>query len=126
MRKILHYIYYWLPPLVWMGIIYFMSAQRSIGMTHNKTSDFFVFKSLHMVEYAFLFFLFYRAFQTITSRYIFWCSFIFTILNSVTDEFHQLFISTRQGSFRDMLFDIAGMLIMYGMIKNIRVLRRLL
>lgn len=126
MRKILHYIYYWLPPLIWMGLIYFMSSQRSVGMTHNKTGDFFVFKSLHMVEYAFLFFLLYRAFHTVTARSMFWYAFSLATLYSITDEFHQLYIATRQGGIRDVLFDIAGMIIMYGIIRKIRIVRTLL
>lgn len=126
MRKILHYIYYWIPPLVWMGIIYYMSSQKSIGMTHDKTSDFFVFKSLHMVEYAFLFFLLYRAFTSIKVRAQFLYPFFTAVLYSATDEFHQLYISTRQGAIRDILFDIGGMVIMYGIIRNIRLVRKLL
>lgn len=126
MRKILHYIYYWLPPLVWMGIIYYMSSQKSIGMTHDKTGDFVVFKSLHMVEYAFLFFLLYRAFSSIKIRAQFLYPFFVAVLYSATDEFHQLYISTRQGAFRDILFDIGGMIVMYGIIRNIRLVRKLL
>lgn len=78
-----------------------------------------------MVEYAFLFFLLYRAFHTVTTH-LFWYSFLFGALYSVTDEFHQLYIATRQGGMRDVLFDIAGMIIMYGIIRKIRIVRTLL
>lgn len=52
--------------------------------------------------------------------------FFVAILYSATDEFHQLFISTRQAALRDILFDIGGMVIMYGIIRNIRLVRKLL
>jgi len=126
MHKVLHHIYYWLPPLLWMGIIYYMSSQKSIGMTHDKAGDFVVFKSLHMVEYALLFFLLYRAFSSVKIRAQFFYPFFIAMIYSATDEFHQLFITTRQGAFRDIFFDIAGMLVMYGIIRNIRLVRKLL
>jgi VanZ family protein len=129
MRKLEQVMYYWLPPFTWMGIIYFMSSQKRISMTENPTSDFITFKTLHMIEYAFLFFLFYRAFHSlkkINKNIITLYSFGIVILYSLTDEFHQLFISTRQGRMRDVLFDIMGMLIMYGIIRKVRLLRKLL
>lgn len=121
--------YYWFPPVAWMGIIFYMSSQRSISLTSHVTTDFVTFKTLHMIEYAFLFFLFYRAFQS--SKYIkdnisVLCAFFMTMFYSLTDEFHQLYIATRQGRLRDVLFDVVGILIMYVIIKKIRLIQKLL
>lgn len=129
MRKITHMLYYWLPPFIWMGMVYFMSSQKSVSITSNPTSEFVTFKTLHMVEYALLFFLFYRAFHSIKnmSEYSFTIySFVIALSYSLTDELHQLFIPTRQGRMRDIIFDIVGMLIMYGIIRKVRLLRKLL
>lgn len=129
MHKKLSIFYYWIPPFVWMGIIFFMSSQKSISITSNVVADFITFKTLHIIEYAFLFFLFYRAFHSLkyiqkNSAEIY--AFSIAIFYSLTDELHQLFILTRQGRYRDILFDIVGMLIMYGIIKKVRLFQKLL
>lgn len=129
MRKIENVLYYWLPPFIWMGMIFYMSSQKSIPLTKNVVADFVTFKTLHMIEYAYLFFLFYRAFQSIKivqSKIAGLCAFIIAILYSLTDELHQLFIPTRQGRLRDVLFDIFGMFVMYVIIKKIRLIQKLL
>lgn len=129
MRKLLHVIYYWLPPIVWMGTIFYMSSQKSIATGGNLAADFVTFKSLHIIEYAFLFLLLYRAFSSLkyinVHLYAISAFFIATLF-SVTDELHQLSIPTRSGQLRDILFDVAGMVIMYGIIKKIRLIRKLL
>jgi len=114
MRKIMQIVYYWFPPLMWMGIIYFMSSQKSVSVTSDPVAEFVTFKTLHMIEYAFLFFLFYRAFHSLKNmqEYFFALySFAIAISYSVTDELHQLLIPTRQGRIRDILFDMGGILI---------------
>ena len=129
MRRITDIFFYWSPPIIWMSVIFYMSSQKSIAITTNTTADFVTFKTLHMIEYAFLFFLFYRAFQSLkylNNRMNGLCAIIIAMSYSITDEFHQLYIPTRQGRLRDVLFDIAGMLIMYGIIKKIRLIQKLL
>jgi len=129
MRKIIHLLYYWLPPFIWMGSIFFMSSQESIKITTNAVADFVTFKTLHIIEYAFLFFLFYRAFQSIKDLQGIICgviAFFITIGYSISDELHQLSIPTRQGRLRDVFIDIVGMFIMYVIIKKVRLIRKLL
>ena len=128
MRRKINIMFYWLPPFIWMGAIYYMSSQKSVTVTTNVTADFVTFKTLHMIEYAFLFFLFYRAFQSLQhirkmhSMYAFGLAMFY----SLTDELHQLYIPTRQGRLRDILFDIIGMLVMCGIIKQVRLIKKLL
>lgn len=129
MHKLLRIIYYWLPPFLWMGIIFYMSSQKSISITSNAVSEFVTFKTLHMIEYAFLFFLLYRAFQSLSwiqKNKIVLYAICIALLYSLTDELHQLGIPTRQGRFRDILFDVVGMLVMYGIIKKVRLIKKLL
>lgn len=129
MRKIIDIFYYWLPPFTWMGMIFFMSSQKSIAAGTNVAADFVTFKTLHMVEYAFLFFLFYRAFQSLKNmkQNVFAvCAFLIASFYSVTDELHQLYIPTRQGQLRDILFDITGMIAMYVIIRKVRLIQKLL
>jgi len=129
MRRFLNILYYWFPPVIWMGMIYYMSSQKSITITENVVTDFVTFKTLHIIEYAFLFFLLYRAFQSIKHLQMPICglsAFFITIGYSITDELHQLSIPTRQGRVRDVLFDIVGMLVMYVIIKKVRLIKKLL
>jgi VanZ family protein len=129
MHKIKYIVYYWLPPFTWMGLIFFMSSQKSIATGVNVVSDFVTFKTLHMIEYAFLFFLFYRAFQSLKGmkQNMFGvCAFLIASFYSVTDELHQLYIPTRQGQLRDILVDITGMIVMYVIIRKVRLIQKLL
>ena len=125
----MHVFNYWLPPIIWMGMIFYMSSQKSITITKNVVTDFVTFKTFHMIEYAFLFFLFYRAFQSlkhVQKKLYGVCAFSIAIFYCITDEFHQLYIPTRQGRLRDVLFDIVGMLVMYAIIKKVRLVQKLL
>ena len=129
MRRILTVLYYWLPPVIWMGLIFYMSSQKSITITTNVTTDFVTFKTLHVIEYAFLFFLLYRAFQSVKYLQVHLCglcAFFITIFYSISDELHQLSIPTRQGRLRDVLFDIVGIIIMYVIIKQVHLIKKLL
>jgi len=106
-----------------------MSSQPRITMTESTIWDFFIFKTLHMIEYGLLFFLLYRAFHSLPKWNETW-SFVMSIGISVayaiSDELHQLTIATRQGKLRDVIIDVIGMLIVYAMIKSIRFVRKLL
>jgi len=122
-------LYYWFPPIAWMGMIFYMSSQKSISISTNTVTEFFTFKTLHMIEYALLFFLLYRALQSLHFFHKNICglsAFCITILYSIVDELHQLSIPTRQGRLRDILFDIVGMLVMYVIIRKVRLIQKLL
>ena len=82
----------------------------------------FVFKSLHVVEYAVLFTLTARALwrqnakgdKAVVLRH----AFIVTILYAMTDELHQQFVPSRQGQPRDVIIDgIGAGLIWYYLLK---------
>lgn len=129
MHKKFYLLYYWFPPLLWMSTIFYMSSQKSVSITSGAVSEFVTFKTLHMVEYAFLFFLFYRAFHSLKFSPIdlsVLYAFVIAILYSVTDELHQLSVPTRQGRLRDIFFDIVGMIVMYGIIKKVPLIKKLL
>lgn len=129
MRSVSRFVYYWIPPLVWMAMIYYMSSQPRIGMTESTLWDFVIFKTLHMIEYGLLFFLLYRALLSLPKWNDMWSfavGMIISIGYAVSDELHQLTIASRQGKLRDVIIDIIGMLIVYAMIKSIRAVRKLL
>jgi len=80
-----------------------------------------------MIEYAILYFLFFRAFHSIKLPLVY--QFIYPVVISIffaaSDEIHQLFVSSREGTIRDVLIDTVGIIIMYILIrKNLKFLKR--
>lgn len=116
-------IRYWVPPVIWMTIIFYLSSQQKVSITYTYVFDFMIFKALHMIEYAILYFLLFRGFYsidgqqlTINNKLIF--PLFLAILYAVLDEFHQTFIPTREGRIRDVVIDASGILLMYIYIKT--------
>ena len=111
---------YWLPPIALMIAIFLMSSRESIAVTEEFVKDFIIFKSLHVAEYALLTFLLFRALINTTSlrlKDVLIISTLLAFLYGFTDEIHQTFVPTRQGSVRDVLIDGIGI---FGMIHFIR------
>ncbi len=83
-------------------------------------TNFFIFKSLHVIEYAILATLNTIAIATNTkglslSRAVLYGAF-FTLLFAITDEVHQTFVPTRSGQARDVLIDSIGIFSVYWLI----------
>lgn len=120
MKRILWYMG---PPVIWMVFIFFLSSQHKVAIGPTYTIDFVIKKSLHMFEYATLYFLVYRMFHGLQKKkkqkHIFLYSFLVTLAFSLSDEFHQTFVPTREGTMRDVVIDTTGMLIMYIYIKKL-------
>lgn len=121
MKLVKNYIFCWLPPVLWMGAIFYFSSQPHFAIVPENTLDFITFKILHMIEYGFLYFLLFRGLYK-TSVYtlseMLLLSFIIGCLYAISDEYHQSFIPTREGRLRDVIVDIAGMTIVYWYIKS--------
>ncbi len=132
MFKFLRLIYYWLPPLAWMLIIFYFSSRTRVVVTGEFYLDFLFFKSLHMIEYAALYFLLFRAFFSLNNKQLsinnkFLFPIILSVLYAASDELHQTLVPTREGRLRDIFIDTAGILIMYIYIRsNIKFVKRFL
>ena len=94
------------PPLLLMGVIFFLSAQPDLG-TGLGVWDTILRKAAHMVEYGLLWFLWYRALEIRSPL----PAVAITLAYAVTDEYHQTFVDGRHGSPLDVLFDAAGVAI---------------
>ena len=120
MKKILFWINYWFPPIFLMGLIFYLSSRPSFAMVENYWLNFFVFKTLHFCEYALLFILWFRAFDSRKDKgNQIWGAFILSFLWAVIDEIHQLFIPTREGKIRDILIDAIGIFFALYLMKRI-------
>ncbi|MCX8008961.1 MAG: VanZ family protein [Patescibacteria group bacterium] len=115
-----HFIFLWMPVIAWMGCIFFLSSQQRVSVSDSSMINFMFFKSLHVIEYGILFILTRRAIKygtNIQEARINVYSFIFTTLYGITDEFHQRFVPTREGTIRDVIIDILGACLAWGIIR---------
>jgi VanZ family protein len=98
----------WLPPLLLMGVIFFLSAQPSLDSGLGAV-DLVGRKVLHFAEYALLCFLWWRAFATVTdSGRAALAAFLVTSGYAATDEVHQAFVEGRTGTPVDWAIDSVG------------------
>jgi VanZ family protein len=98
----------WLPPLLLMGVIFFVSDQPSLDSGLGAI-DLIGRKLIHFAEYALLCFLWWRALVTVTSpgrAALF--AFLLASGYAATDEYHQTFVDGRHGTALDWAIDSAG------------------
>jgi VanZ family protein len=98
-----------LPPLLAMGLIFFLSAQPS-GEVDRAWWDVLARKLAHVTEYAVLTGLWWRALHGLGVRFARALAIAIAISlgYAATDEFHQTFVDGRQGTPVDVLIDSAG------------------
>jgi VanZ family protein len=124
---------HWLPLALWMVLIF--SASTSLGSPHNTSrfirpfllwlnphmtektialAHYMIRKTAHFMEYAVLGWLAWRAihheeaFGSCSAGRQFWLAFLLSALYASTDEFHQMFVPTRQPAVMDVLLDTCG------------------
>lgn len=122
MKAFKNFVLYWLPPIILMIIIFMLSSRQRISVADSYSVNFTFFKSLHLIEYATLYILLFRAFyksfiNKLHINYIFGLAITVAILYAISDEFHQTFTPTRQGSPRDVIIDTIGILIAFSYTK---------
>jgi len=127
-----HFLKYWLPLLIWLGVIFvgstdLMSAEHTSrfivpillwlkpGMAPETIRSilFAMRKCAHVSEYAILALLLWRALRSglaiggkmliLVGAVLLGCA-----VFAASDEFHQSFVKSRTPSVRDVLLDIAG------------------
>lgn len=104
------FVWYWLPVIVWCGLIFVQSAYPTPG----KLPSWPHFdKVLHMCGYALLGGLVCRALETIGSirerrmrRFL--VGLVLATLYGLTDEWHQSFVPGRSATVADALADMVG------------------
>ena len=129
------FLKYWLPLLIWLGVIFLgstdlMSAEHTsrfivpflrwlkpdISPETLVSVQFTVRKSAHLGEYAVLALLLFRAVvcvpNLIWSVWLLCVSiWIACVVLAATDEFHQSFVKSRTASVRDVMIDSAGAIV---------------
>lgn len=121
------FIKYWLPVILWAGLIFYLSAQPSLKSGMAWPYDFILRKGAHVTEFAVLFMLLLRAFGSYMShpaytppsgasdrqakKALLW-AFMLAILYAISDEFHQSFVAQRVASLSDVAIDSFGVLLL--------------
>ncbi len=126
------FLKYWLPLLIWLGVIFVGSTDLMSG---EHTSRFIVpfllwlkpgmspkaiwiilivaRKCAHVTEYAILALLLWRALRSVPALrtktlMVFGAVLLGCALFAASDEFHQSFVKSRTPSVRDVLLDVSG------------------
>jgi VanZ family protein len=100
------------PPLLLMGLIFFFSAQPDLN-SGLGVWDTIGRKLIHAATYGALFLLWWRALGWNQGHPL--AAAAITVLYAISDEWHQTFIQGRHGSPLDVLIDVSGILIAYGL-----------
>lgn len=111
------------PPILWMTLIFYLSSQSSFPVEDENVGywvDFAVKKIAHLVVYAILFWFIFRAARNhLSFKKALIFSFVLTVLYAISDEYHQTFVSDREGTARDVLIDsLAALLCGLYVFKN--------
>lgn len=104
-------LYYWLPLIAWMGIIFWFSSQPQPFDLPESWQETLVGSGGHILGYAGLGLLWWRALaaRRLTSqRRTLALAFLLTVLYAVSDEHHQTSVPGRDGTLVDVFIDAAG------------------
>lgn len=128
MARLQNFFIYWFPPLLWMALIFYFSSRPRFDITEKYIVNFVVFKSLHIIEYGFLYFLLFRAIHKTTKLPVkkqLIAAFLMAFFYGVIDEIHQTFVPTREGKLRDVIIDTIGIAAAFFLIKgNVNFVKR--
>lgn len=110
--KLEYIIKFWLPFLVWAFVIFSFSSHPVAPSSAIYWKDFLIKKTAHVIEYAILTILLYRALKKseINVKKAGTYSIIFTIFYGLTDELHQSLTPGRTPRLRDVGIDTLGSL----------------
>jgi VanZ family protein len=123
MSKSVQNLLRWMPALVMMLLIFFVSAQPSSRLPNFDWADTLVKKSGHAIGYAMLAVLYWRAFDFKENKR--WIAWLLAVLYATTDEYHQSFVPGRHPAIWDVvIFDNAGALISLGLVTLYRKQKR--
>lgn len=109
------------PLILWLALIFVLSSRSTLVELGSDAEEKLFNKSAHMVVYAVLTWLWWRALSP--SRQIAWpllaAAFALTVLYGISDEIHQSFVPGRHARVADVLFDSAGGLAMILLLRRV-------
>jgi VanZ family protein len=96
----------WLPPLVWMAVIFAFSAQHGGG--HLPPGEIVLRKLAHVTEYFVLTALLLRALHRSALAAAMPVAIVAALVYASSDEWHQSFVPGRTATPRDVAIDGIG------------------
>ncbi len=105
-----------LPPIIWAGLIFFLSAQSTLPGASYPLLDYVFKQGAHVFVYAVLHFLIWRAVKITTlpphnKTKLLVIPILLATMYALTDELHQSFIPGREATLVDIGFDLVGIAI---------------
>ncbi|MGB9880767.1 MAG: VanZ family protein [Anaerolineae bacterium] len=115
-QKILSWLWYWLPPLLLMALIFYVSSQPRLPQAPGPRLDALLKKLAHIGEYTLLYLLLVRAFRRNHElEPAMRLSLLVTTIYAISDEVHQAFVPGRHANWYDVVIDISGGLLLWGL-----------
>lgn len=102
-------IYFWLPLVAWMGLIFYLSAQPDLPHPATGWADLLVSSTAHFFMFAVLAVLWARTLQANPRARL--LALALTLLYALSDELHQAFVPGRTPDPLDLLCDACGALL---------------
>lgn len=117
--RVAAWLSYWLPPLLLMGIIFYLSDQPDLPRAPQPWLDMALKKLGHAAAYALLFLLLRRAWlRILDSRRALPASLVITAAYAVSDELHQAFVPGRHANVYDVVIDLTGVLLLWWLLRG--------
>jgi VanZ family protein len=123
------FLWRWLPPLAWMEVIFFLSAQPDLPSAPGPWLDTLLKKISHALAYGVLAWLYQRALRprlraSMALRIV---SGGLAVAYALSDEYHQTFVPGRNGQLFDVMVDgvgVCGAMLLHWWLERRRALSR--
>jgi len=119
-------IKYWLPVLVWAGLIFYFSGVPNLSSGFSAFWDVFLRKIAHAGIFGVLLLLIFVAFyfghKINFKKALIW-SLISAVLYAFFDEIHQYFVPERQARLLDVGFDSLGIFFVAALVSFLKLKR---
>ncbi len=104
------FLWLWGPPLAWMGLLFFLSAQPDLPRVPEPWFDLLLKKIGHACVFGVLAWLYLRGLRghVEAGGILRVASVILAIAYALSDEYHQTFVPGRHGRLSDVAVDTAG------------------
>jgi VanZ family protein len=118
----------WLAVVLWMGLIFALSATPSLRSPLEPVFDFVFRKLAHIGEYGVLTALLFGALRIYIAQagHALLTAALVAVVYAFTDEWHQMFVPGREGSLRDVGIDALGVLGAFVWFSKIRPLPQII
>lgn len=100
----------WGPVIIWCVLIFYLSSIPQLKAARDPFWDEIIRSILHLLIYAFLFILLFRAINAEKKEKDYFWPVALSILYALSDELHQALVPTRTFEFKDLIIDVTGIL----------------